>query len=220
MITLAFGPFEHDPLQVLVFHVNEHPRVEVVARSFPCLKLEVIEHLSNGGPRSPDPGRPHKAQRGPEPPATGRSPPAPAGATAGATSAPSRSSRSAPPSRSHVSRAAPDGTLSLVDRTCTTVRPRSPPLVTASGVLFRRRSRAHEAQVGLGPCVDALEGRGGRPRRTNASSFDHGQHAGREASTRRFSQYRSISSRRSFAGNSGPIPGRQRRTRALRRDSG
>jgi outer membrane protein insertion porin family len=39
-------------LQVVVFHVNEHARVEVGRRSFPCLKAEAIAHLSNGGPSS------------------------------------------------------------------------------------------------------------------------------------------------------------------------
>jgi outer membrane protein assembly factor BamA len=44
---------EQDPVQVLVLHVNEHRRVRVVERRYPCLKLEAIRHLSSGGPRSP-----------------------------------------------------------------------------------------------------------------------------------------------------------------------
>ena len=43
---------ETDPVQLLVFHVDEHPRVSVAARRYPCLKTEAIQHLSNGGPRS------------------------------------------------------------------------------------------------------------------------------------------------------------------------
>jgi outer membrane protein insertion porin family len=43
---------EADPVQVLLFHVVEHSRVAVVARRYPCLKLEAVRHLSNGGPRS------------------------------------------------------------------------------------------------------------------------------------------------------------------------
>lgn len=43
---------ERDPVQVLVFHVDEHPRVRVSARRYPCLKLDAIRHLSSGGPRS------------------------------------------------------------------------------------------------------------------------------------------------------------------------
>lgn len=43
---------ETDPVQVLLFHVAEHPRVAVVARRYPCLKREAVRHLSNGGPRS------------------------------------------------------------------------------------------------------------------------------------------------------------------------
>jgi outer membrane protein insertion porin family len=41
-----------DPVQLLVFHIFEHGRVRVVDRRYPCLKLETIEKLSNGGPRS------------------------------------------------------------------------------------------------------------------------------------------------------------------------
>jgi outer membrane protein assembly factor BamA len=43
---------ETDPVEVLLFHVAEHPRVAVVARRYPCLKPDVVRHLSNGGPRS------------------------------------------------------------------------------------------------------------------------------------------------------------------------
>ena len=43
---------ENDPVQFLVFHIDEHRRVRVVARRFPCLKEEAIAHLSGGGPRS------------------------------------------------------------------------------------------------------------------------------------------------------------------------
>ena len=43
---------ERSPVQVLVFHVDERPRVKVVARRYPCLKVDAIRHLSNGGPRS------------------------------------------------------------------------------------------------------------------------------------------------------------------------
>jgi outer membrane protein assembly factor BamA len=43
---------EQSPVQVLVFHIDEHPRVRVVARRYPCLKLDAIRHLSGGGPRS------------------------------------------------------------------------------------------------------------------------------------------------------------------------
>ncbi|MBV9947867.1 MAG: hypothetical protein JOZ69_13520, partial [Myxococcales bacterium] len=43
---------ETDPVQVLFFRITEHPRVSVSARSYPCLPLDVVEHLSNGGPRS------------------------------------------------------------------------------------------------------------------------------------------------------------------------
>jgi outer membrane protein assembly factor BamA len=44
---------DEDPLQVLVFHVREHARVEVSGREYPCLKTDAIAHLSNGGPSSP-----------------------------------------------------------------------------------------------------------------------------------------------------------------------
>ena len=42
-----------DPVKLLFFHVDEHARVHVVARRYPCLKLEAIKNLSAGGPRSP-----------------------------------------------------------------------------------------------------------------------------------------------------------------------
>jgi outer membrane protein insertion porin family len=41
-----------DPLQALVFHVDEHRRARVVSRRYPCVKLDAIRRLSNGGPRS------------------------------------------------------------------------------------------------------------------------------------------------------------------------
>ncbi|HEY8090493.1 MAG TPA: POTRA domain-containing protein, partial [Polyangiaceae bacterium] len=44
---------ESDPVQVVVFHVDEHARVQVAARRYPCLKLDAIRRLSSGGPRSP-----------------------------------------------------------------------------------------------------------------------------------------------------------------------
>jgi outer membrane protein assembly factor BamA len=42
---------DSDPVQVVVFHVDEHERVRVGSRRYPCLKLEAIKHLSSGGPR-------------------------------------------------------------------------------------------------------------------------------------------------------------------------
>jgi len=45
---------DRDPVELLVFHVDEHPRVRVVSREYPCLKLDAIKHLEAGGPRSPD----------------------------------------------------------------------------------------------------------------------------------------------------------------------
>jgi outer membrane protein assembly factor BamA len=44
---------DRDPVQVLVFHVGEGRRVRVATRRYPCLKMDAIRHLSNGGPRSP-----------------------------------------------------------------------------------------------------------------------------------------------------------------------
>jgi outer membrane protein assembly factor BamA len=43
---------EGDRVQVLVLHIDEHPRVRVVERRYPCLKLDAVKHLSGGGPRS------------------------------------------------------------------------------------------------------------------------------------------------------------------------
>jgi outer membrane protein insertion porin family len=43
---------ESDPVKLLFFHIDEHPRVRVSARSYPCLKLSAIKGLSSGGPRS------------------------------------------------------------------------------------------------------------------------------------------------------------------------
>jgi outer membrane protein insertion porin family len=43
-----------EPVQLLVFHIQEHARVSVAARQYPCLKLDAIKHLYSGGPRSPD----------------------------------------------------------------------------------------------------------------------------------------------------------------------
>ena len=42
-----------DPLQVAVFHIDEHHRVQVTSRSYPCLKIDAIKSLHGGGPRSP-----------------------------------------------------------------------------------------------------------------------------------------------------------------------
>jgi len=44
---------EGDAMRLLVFHVDEGARVRVVGRSYPCLKLDAIKHLSSGGPGSP-----------------------------------------------------------------------------------------------------------------------------------------------------------------------
>jgi outer membrane protein insertion porin family len=43
---------EKDPVEVVVFDIDEHPRVRVTARCYPCLKLDAIRRLSGGGPRS------------------------------------------------------------------------------------------------------------------------------------------------------------------------
>jgi outer membrane protein assembly factor BamA len=43
---------ESESIQLVVFHVDEHPRVRVVSRRYPCLKLDAIRRLSGGGPRS------------------------------------------------------------------------------------------------------------------------------------------------------------------------
>jgi outer membrane protein assembly factor BamA len=44
---------DEEPVKLLFFHIDEHARVRVVGRSYPCLKLEAIKNLSSGGPRSP-----------------------------------------------------------------------------------------------------------------------------------------------------------------------
>lgn len=41
-----------EAVEVVMFHVDEHARVRVVSRRYPCLKLDAIRHLSGGGPRS------------------------------------------------------------------------------------------------------------------------------------------------------------------------
>jgi outer membrane protein assembly factor BamA len=41
-------------VQLLVFHIEEHRRVRVVGRSYPCLRLDAVKHLEAGGPRSPE----------------------------------------------------------------------------------------------------------------------------------------------------------------------
>jgi outer membrane protein assembly factor BamA len=43
---------DKDAVQLVVFHVDEHPRVRVVSRHYPCLKLDTVRRLSGGGPRS------------------------------------------------------------------------------------------------------------------------------------------------------------------------
>jgi outer membrane protein insertion porin family len=44
---------DEEPVKLLFFHVEEHERVRVAGRRYPCLKLEAIRNLSSGGPRSP-----------------------------------------------------------------------------------------------------------------------------------------------------------------------
>ncbi len=44
---------DEEPVKLLFFHIEEHARVRVVGRSYPCLKLEAIKNLSSGGPPSP-----------------------------------------------------------------------------------------------------------------------------------------------------------------------
>ncbi|HTB72603.1 MAG TPA: POTRA domain-containing protein [Polyangiaceae bacterium] len=44
---------DEEPVKLLFFHIEEHARVRVVGRSYPCLKLEAIKNLSAGGPSSP-----------------------------------------------------------------------------------------------------------------------------------------------------------------------
>jgi outer membrane protein insertion porin family len=41
-----------DPVRLLVFRIDEHRRVRVAGRRYPCLKLDAIRNLSAGGPRS------------------------------------------------------------------------------------------------------------------------------------------------------------------------
>jgi outer membrane protein assembly factor BamA len=41
-----------DPVRLLVFHIDEHERVHVAGRRYPCLKLDAIRNLSSGGPTS------------------------------------------------------------------------------------------------------------------------------------------------------------------------
>ena len=41
-----------DPVRLLLFRIDEHKRVRVVGRRYPCLKLDAIKNLSSGGPRS------------------------------------------------------------------------------------------------------------------------------------------------------------------------
>ncbi|HLK35359.1 MAG TPA: POTRA domain-containing protein [Polyangiaceae bacterium] len=43
---------DKDPTQVLVFHVDEGKRVRVTSRAYPCLKVDVIKRLRQGGPTS------------------------------------------------------------------------------------------------------------------------------------------------------------------------
>jgi outer membrane protein assembly factor BamA len=40
-------------IQLIVFHVVENERVRVTGRRYPCLRLDAIRNLHNGGPRSP-----------------------------------------------------------------------------------------------------------------------------------------------------------------------
>ncbi len=44
---------DDDPVKLLFFHLDEHERVRVIGRRYPCLKLDAIKNLSAGGPRSP-----------------------------------------------------------------------------------------------------------------------------------------------------------------------
>jgi len=43
-----------DRIEEIVFHIAERSRVRVVERRYPCLSIDTIRGLSNGGPRSPD----------------------------------------------------------------------------------------------------------------------------------------------------------------------
>ena len=45
---------DSEPVQLLLFRISEHARASVILRRYPCLKLDAIKRLSNGGPRSPD----------------------------------------------------------------------------------------------------------------------------------------------------------------------
>ncbi len=45
---------DSEEVQLLLFHVREHARVSVAVRRYPCLKLDAVKRLSNGGPRSSD----------------------------------------------------------------------------------------------------------------------------------------------------------------------
>ena len=40
-------------IQLIVFHIEEHERVRVAGRRYPCLRLDAIHNLHAGGPRSP-----------------------------------------------------------------------------------------------------------------------------------------------------------------------
>ena len=44
---------DEEPVKLLFFHIVEHPRVHVLGRRYPCLKVDAIKNLSSGGPRSP-----------------------------------------------------------------------------------------------------------------------------------------------------------------------
>jgi outer membrane protein insertion porin family len=41
------------PIQLIVFHIEEHERVRVAGRRYPCLRLDAIHNLHAGAPRSP-----------------------------------------------------------------------------------------------------------------------------------------------------------------------
>jgi outer membrane protein assembly factor BamA len=51
-VTLEMRGTEKDKIHYLVFHVDEHPRVAVASRSYPCLKEDEIKRLHEGGPRN------------------------------------------------------------------------------------------------------------------------------------------------------------------------
>jgi outer membrane protein assembly factor BamA len=44
---------DDSPVQLMVFHLSEGQRVTVTKRTYPCLKLDAIKNLHNGGPSSP-----------------------------------------------------------------------------------------------------------------------------------------------------------------------